>query len=162
MWPRIWVTTWRERESSGKEIYGMKKKKNVAKVNFLPHLAPDWIYDSPAPNKRYSLTSVSRLLNTRKDTLEKNYLYTILCANVRRSTASGCRGTPYFRRYHRELVLKPAISLKKSWGDYRRTTHSYSLFPAFLSLFVHSSLGKIYWHITYCGAVVVHPPRRYY
>ena len=37
---------------------------------------------------------------------------------------SGCRGTPYFRRYDRELVvLKPAISLKTSWGGYRRTTH---------------------------------------
>ena len=32
---------------------------------------------------------------------------------------SGCRGTPYFRRHDRELVLKPAISLKKSWGGYR-------------------------------------------
>ena len=29
---------------------------------------------------------------------------------------SGCRGTPYFRRYDRELVLKPPISSKKSWG----------------------------------------------
>ena len=27
-------------------------------------------------------------------------------------------GTPHFRRYDRELVLKPAISLKKSWGVY--------------------------------------------
>ena len=27
-----------------------------------------------------------------------------------------------FRRYGRELVLKPAISLKESWGGYRRTT----------------------------------------
>ena len=35
---------------------------------------------------------------------------------------SGCRGTPYFRGYDQELVLKPAISLKKSWGAYRRTT----------------------------------------
>ena len=29
---------------------------------------------------------------------------------------SGCRGTPYFRRHDRELVLKPTISLKKSRG----------------------------------------------
>ena len=34
----------------------------------------------------------------------------------------GARGTPYFRRYGRELVSKPAISLKKRWGGYRRTT----------------------------------------
>ena len=27
-----------------------------------------------------------------------------------------CRGTPYFRRCNRELLWKPAISLKKSWG----------------------------------------------
>ena len=26
------------------------------------------------------------------------------------------KGVPYFRRYGRELVSKPAISLKKSWG----------------------------------------------
>ena len=29
---------------------------------------------------------------------------------------SGCRGGPYFRKYDRELVSKPAISLKNSWG----------------------------------------------
>ena len=28
------------------------------------------------------------------------------------------RDTLYSRRYDRELVLKPAISLKKSWGGY--------------------------------------------
>ena len=27
-----------------------------------------------------------------------------------------CRGTLFSRRYDRELVLKPVISLKKSWG----------------------------------------------
>ena len=36
--------------------------------------------------------------------------------------SSGCRATPDFRRYDREQVLKPAISSKKSWGGYRRTT----------------------------------------
>ena len=30
--------------------------------------------------------------------------------------ASGWQGAPYFRRYGRELVSKPTISLKKSWG----------------------------------------------
>ena len=29
---------------------------------------------------------------------------------------SGGHGAPHFRRYGRELVSKPAISLKKSWG----------------------------------------------
>ena len=40
---------------------------------------------------------------------------------------SGCRGTPYFRRYDRGLVLKPAISFKKSWGGYRRSTQKEGL-----------------------------------
>ena len=30
---------------------------------------------------------------------------------------SGCRGTPFFRRYDRELVLKPAISSKEKLGE---------------------------------------------
>ena len=29
---------------------------------------------------------------------------------------SGWQGSPYFRRYGRELVSKPSISFKKSWG----------------------------------------------
>ena len=32
------------------------------------------------------------------------------------------RGAPFFRRCGRELVSKPAISLKKSWRGYRRMT----------------------------------------
>ena len=48
--------------------------------------------------------------------------YVFLCAKAYRSTTSGCRGTSFFRRYDRELVLKSTISLKKSWGGYRRTT----------------------------------------
>ena len=60
----------------------------------------------------------------RKDTIgkKKKYLYIFLCAKAYRSMTSGCRGTSCFRRHGRELVLKPAISLKKSWGGYRRTT----------------------------------------
>ena len=34
---------------------------------------------------------------------------------------SGWRGAPYFKRYDRELVSKPAISLKKGWGGYSST-----------------------------------------
>ena len=34
----------------------------------------------------------------------------------------GGQRAPYFRRYLRELVSKPAISLQECWGGYRRTT----------------------------------------
>ena len=43
-------------------------------------------------------------------------------AEVYGTMSSGRQGAPYFRRYGRELVSKPDISLKKSWGGYRRTT----------------------------------------
>ena len=46
----------------------------------------------------------------------------ILFAEDYRTMTSGWQGAPYFRRYGLELVSKPAISLKKSWGGYRRTT----------------------------------------
>ena len=39
--------------------------------------------------------------------------------------ASGWQRASYFRRHGRELVSKPTISLKKSWGGYRRTTLFY-------------------------------------
>ena len=35
---------------------------------------------------------------------------------------SGGQGAPDLRRYGRELVSKPAISLEKCWEGYRRTT----------------------------------------
>ena len=63
--------------------------------------------------------NVSGLLDTRKDTTSidrKVSTYFFLCAKAYRSTmTSGCRGTPYTRRHDRELVLKPAVLLKKSW-----------------------------------------------
>ena len=37
---------------------------------------------------------------------------------------SGGQRAPIFRRLGRKLLSKPAISLKKSWGGYRRTTHN--------------------------------------
>ena len=37
--------------------------------------------------------------------------------------ASGWQKATYFRKHGRELVSKPAIPSKKSWGGYRRTTH---------------------------------------
>ena len=40
-------------------------------------------------------------------------------AKVYRAMTSGRQGALYFRKYDRELVSKPAISLKKIWGGYR-------------------------------------------
>ena len=37
-------------------------------------------------------------------------------------TSGGGGRAPYFRRYGRELVSKPAISLKECWRGYRRNT----------------------------------------
>ena len=45
-----------------------------------------------------------------------------LFAKSYRTMTSGWQGASYFMRYGLELVSKPAISLKKSWGGYRRTT----------------------------------------
>ena len=56
----------------------------------------------------------ARVINTARQLISP--IYFLLCAKVNRSTTSGCRGTPYFRRFDRELVLKPAISLKKKLG----------------------------------------------
>ena len=39
-----------------------------------------------------------------------------MLAKVYRTMTSGRQGAPYFRRYRRELVAKPDISLKNSWG----------------------------------------------
>ena len=48
--------------------------------------------------------------------MKTKYPYIFSCAKACRSTTSGCRGTPYFKKSDRELVLKPAISLKISRG----------------------------------------------
>ena len=84
---------------------------------------------SPSPKPAISLTNVSWLLGTRKCAM-KNYLNVFSClANGYRTMTSGWRGAPNFRRYGRELVSKSAISLKRDWGDYRRTTHDWVLNP---------------------------------
>ena len=57
----------------------------------------------------------------RRIQLKTTHPYIFLCAEAYRSMTSGCRGTPYLRRYDLELVLKPAISFKKTRGDYRGT-----------------------------------------
>ena len=43
-------------------------------------------------------------------------------ARDNRTMTSGWQGTSYFRRYGLNLVSEPVVSLKKSWGGYRRTT----------------------------------------
>ena len=45
-----------------------------------------------------------------------------LFPNVDRNMTSGWQGPTHFRRYGREMVSKPAISLKKSWGGLHRRT----------------------------------------
>ena len=63
--------------------------------------------------------------------MKEKYPHGILCAKVYRSMTSGRRWTTYPRRYDRKLVLKPAISLEKSWGDYRRTTRDHNAYLAY-------------------------------
>ena len=41
----------------------------------------------------------------------------LFAEDYRMMTSCGEGGAPFFRRFGRELVLKPAISLKKSWED---------------------------------------------
>ena len=93
-------------------------------MSFLSHvlLKTDSTIDPPPQKKRQRLssTNVSWLLDAREDTVEKQKgIHIISCvqrSNDRRPR-SACRGTPYFRRFDRDLgYLKPAISLKKSWG----------------------------------------------
>ena len=43
----------------------------------------------------------------------------VLFAKDYQTMASGWEGTPYCRRCGRELISKPAVSLKKGWGGYR-------------------------------------------
>ena len=49
----------------------------------------------------------------------------------------------YFRRHDRELVLKPAVSLKKSWGGYRSKTLDRNSYQVVISVGVprYRSLG---------------------
>ena len=64
-----------------------------------------------------------RLLDTRKGAMKNASSNILMLAKVYRMMTSGRQGVPYLRRYGRELVSKPAISLKNSWRGYRRTTH---------------------------------------
>ena len=73
-------------------------------------------------NQRFSSTNVSRLLDTtRKDTLEKKVsIYLPVCTGLSIDDVGVSRDTALTRQ-DRALVLKPAVSLKKRWGGYRRT-----------------------------------------
>ena len=77
---------------------------------------------APPPNQRFSLTNVLWLLDTRKDARKIISSCIFLFPKDYQTMTSGWQGAPYFSRYGQELVSKPAISLKKSWGGYRRTT----------------------------------------
>ena len=73
--------------------------------------------------------------------LKQKYPSIFLCAKVYRSTRSGrvSRDTVLQEIRHRgELVLKPAISLKKSWGGYHiNGSYAYAVLPTtrFVPLF---------------------------
>ena len=102
----------------------------VARARGVSTLGRNGLTDStiaPSQNQRFSFANVSssRLLDTRKDTIENkgSIYFLVLQRKTYRSMASGCPGTPCFRRYDRELVSKSTISVKKCWGDYRGTTH---------------------------------------
>ena len=57
-----------------------------------------------------------------------------LFAKVCRPMTSGWQGTPCFSSYSRGLISKPAISLKKSWGGYRKSTPFF--FSSSISLYL--------------------------
>ena len=72
----------------------------------------------PLPPKklRFSLTSVSGLLDIRKDAIDRKVSTCFLvCKGLSIDDVwEGVEGHRNSRRYDRELVLKPAVSLKKS------------------------------------------------
>ena len=78
---------------------------------------------APPPNQLFSSTNVSWLLDTRKE-LKTKHPYIFCAKGLSIDDVGVTKGTPYFRRYGRELVLKPAISLNKidglAGGGYRR------------------------------------------
>ena len=88
--------------------------------------------DSTIPLPRTSIffsTNVSWVIGTNEEGFcwkKIVSIYFLVCKGLSLYRTMTCRGgkegAPYFRRYVRELALKPAISLKKSWGGYRRTT----------------------------------------
>ena len=63
------------------------------------------------------------LLNTRKDDTETTTSkYFLVSKGLSNDDVGGGKGHRIFRGYGRELVSKPAISLKNCWGGYRSKT----------------------------------------
>ena len=77
-------------------------------VPFRPAVAVD-----PVPFKHHKIDAVNKMSQCIH-----------WFAEYARTTTSGWQGAPYIRSHGLELVSKPAISSKKSWGGYRRTTPS--------------------------------------
>ena len=81
---------------------------------------------APPPNQRFSLKSnfLSWLLDTRKDAIDKKKvsIHFLVCRDLSIDDVKVSRDTVFQEMRPVELVLKPAISLKKSWRGYRGTT----------------------------------------
>ena len=76
------------------------------------------------------------------------------------------RGIPYFRRYGRELVSKPAISRNKCWGGYYRVGRTLGQLPRFsfselepLNIGGHQSLERN--HLAYINLATDRQQRAY-
>ena len=107
----------------------------------------------PKKKRRYSLTNVSWLVDRHEERCcEKKHPHKIscFCKGLSNAMTSGRQGSPYFRRHGRELVSKPAISVKKSWVGYRRTTRR-PFFCAWCSRRVP--------YCTFVGQGIFHPVR---
>ena len=66
--------------------------------------------------------NVSWLLDTRKDSMKYIFFtHSLVCIGLSKYDVGVAKGAPYFRRYGRGLVSKPAITLKNSWGGGYRT-----------------------------------------
>ena len=88
----------------------------------------------PPENRRFSSTNVSSswLIDTRKDAMKKTSSNISWFAEDYQRMTAGWQGASYNRKYDRELILKPAISLKKIWGGYRRRTRVYAVWRSIL------------------------------
>ena len=126
-WPRARYMWW----SADRNNKNISKKAGRSRVSRPPFLSPFWVrvrlrdrrlvLRCTLPQNQHFLQGTLQGCTTQgRILLEKKYPHdTLLCAKAYRSMTSGCRGTPCFRRFDRDLVLKPAISLKKRWGGYR-------------------------------------------
>ena len=89
----------------------------------------DSYHDSPPRNQRFSLP----LLDTKRDTFEKKIpLYFLVGEGLAMEDVEVSRDAMFQEIYGRGLVLKPTISLKESWGGYRRNdslVHVLSISP---------------------------------